>query len=286
MTDLPEPILDEELDYTTEDYAQPDAPYIDVLDEKDLKRVQMWKECVELVRRGVTKTIDGDYDQLEGLFNIWKYQLWRYSDQGYKSQRVWEDEFFSHERVSVIADRNLNKTSFNNMMQAIAKGLSAGLEFKDALALGPKYLALEEAENSGAIVFTQARSGHKKKPDYVMSVTPIGEEKLLKGGLISPTQYLTSLSTMTPKDATKTVRHDVGRKYAYCSLIQEYAGGTPFIDESECRIFALEFRDVDPETGETPYAGKLVIPKDMPKKSVVEVLKKLWWKFDGGVDET
>lgn len=267
----------EELDYTQEDYAQPEAPYVDVLNKQDLMKVQKYNECVELVRRGIKKTSEGDFDQLEGLYNIWKYQLWRWG--GYTSQRTWEDEFFDYEHVSVMAEHRLKRRDFSGMMQAIAKGLSAGMEFKDALLLGPKYVAVEEAEKSGAIEFIQARSGRKKKPDYVMKVTPIGEEKLLKGNLITPAQYLTTLATMSPQDATKTVRHDVGRKYAYCSTIQEYAGGTPFIDESECRIFAAEFRCVDPDSGETPYTGKIVVPRDMPKKAVVEVLQKLCWRF-------
>lgn len=272
---LPE---DDEQDRAVEDYAEPQAPYLNSKDDLAVKRSHAYTEASEKIDRGVAKVGNGTLDQLDGFFNIWKYNLW--NTQGFRNLDAWLDDYLVFHRVTVIDTRSgIGRTTFFQMMKAVAKSLAVGMEYREALRIGLNHGALEEMENSGAVRF-EVISGHggKKTREYLPVVTPVGEEKLLKDGLVSLKQYMDSLSSMTGREAVTTVRHDVGREYTYCSLLKEYRSDTPLFDESRARTFAMEFRHVDPANGETPYQAKLIIPDDIPDNVVHDILKK--WKYN------
>lgn len=275
MTDLPELIEDEEQDRSAESYATPQAPYADVLDDKALRRLRAYREATELVDRGVEKAGQGALDQVNGLYKIWKHNLWK-AEGRFNSQNDWLDDYLIYHRVTVVdTKQGIGRTTFFLIMKAVSKGLALGLEYEDALRLGLNHGAVEELEKSGAVSFTPI---NRRNGGYVPVITPAGEQKLLKGGLITPPQYFTTIANASGKDAMAIVRTDIGRKYTYCAFLQQYRGGTPLFNEDNAKVFAAEFRHVDPDNGETPYQCKVVFPDDVPDSIIKEILRK--WKAD------
>ena len=82
---------DEEPDYAREEYAESSIPYRDRLDDQVLRRLRAYRECVELVDRGVTKAEDGALDQVSGLYKIWANNLW--GAEGFRSLEAWLEDF-------------------------------------------------------------------------------------------------------------------------------------------------------------------------------------------------
>lgn len=276
MTDIQEQDT-EEYDPTQVEYAESERPYQEVLTPNQMNRFLAYQENDKLIEEGVKDEEEGALKQIRGAHKIWKHKLWKEATSEitgarFKSQEQWIQECIDSHHIHVFG-----RTNFFEIVTAVEKGIGLSLDYEEALRLGLNYTAIEALEQSGAMKFVLTKEHGKTA--FAPTVTELGNDKLLKGGLKTPTEYVRDLSSMKPRDALRTVNHDVGKIYTYCDTIVPYAGDTPFMNEQGAMVFAVQFTLVNPTNGNTPYACKIMFEADADKKVVEGALRMLKGDF-------
>ena len=276
MTDIPE--TDIEYDPNLPIEIESERPYQQVLTAKEIEALMDYQLYETMIDEGIAEREKGELRQLEGAYLIWSKGLWKYalsqvSQRRFRSQEQWIYECIeSHNGITAFS-----RTNFFDKVRIISASLSTSVPMEIALRAGLNHGAIEEAEMAGAIKITATKTN--KRTDYVLTSTPLGDDKLLKGGLKTVPELVTDIASMNNRQALQMVRHDLGKTYGYYSAVIPYTGDTPFFDESKARVFAIEYTFVDPANGSTPYQMKLLVEGDMDDAKVQMALRVLKGEF-------
>lgn len=290
-------VADDEYDPNRSDeYVQSDRPYSATLTPKQVARIQKFEEWMNDLNQGRSREVSALTLQVKAVYLMWVNRVWRDKTlraSGLVSYTTLDGfiEELRHIGVGFVGTSKFGRTKFMEIVRNvdICLGMSWSLEKASKYAVehpGDIEKLVEAGAAKLEIGQTETKAGHKRA-SYRLTLTPKGEDRLLKGGLVeSLPEYMDTLANMpTGSESLATIRVDADVPSIYCSELLMYKSTTPLFEESTATRLAGEATITD-SNGMTKHTFMMVFPNDFPPNVLESIARNVRAQFrlNGGYD--